>query len=320
MKVLVYGWYHQLNIGDELFIDCFKKLFPTFDLVFQDNIKSHSLDGIDAVFFGGGSFLGSKPNISDEALEILKKKPIFYLGVGVEPNIHPTHMELIRLARLVAIRSADQVDRVASLNPNTMWIPDLVYSLQSDISLSDRQNRSILVMPNISVVPHHMDPYWMHASWNHFKSEFSQFLDDLVQDNYKISFLAMCQGNKDNDNLPAAELIGHMSYRNNYILNERPVGIKEVTSIVSKYSLVITQRFHGIVLSEMTKTPYIALHHHDKLKFSYPRSGAFVSYYNSSKHLLLDTFDHTIRMKFSDSLPIESNIFETLSQKVIRLI
>lgn len=320
MKVLVYGWYHQLNIGDELFIECFKKLFPTFDFVFTDSIKTSSLDGIDAVFFGGGSFLGARPNITHDALEILKKKPIFYIGVGVEASIHPAHMELIGLARLVATRSADQINRVAMLNPNSMWIPDLVYCLQSEVSLSDKKNRSVLIMPNISVVPHHLDPYWMHASWNHFKSEFAQFLDDLVKDDYRLDFLAMCQGNKDNDNWPAGELIGHMIYRNKYILDVQPVGIKEVTSIVSKYSLVITQRFHGIVLSEMTKTPYIALHHHDKLKFSYPRNGAFVSYYNSSKHLLHDTFEHTIRMKFSESLPIESNIFETLSQKVISLI
>ena len=320
MRVLVYGWYHQLNIGDELFIDCFKKLFPTFDFIFLDSIKTSSLDGVDAVFFGGGSFLGARPNITQDALEILKKKPIFYIGVGVEANIHPTHMELISLARLVAIRSIDQIERVAMLNPNTMWIPDLVYCLQSDVSLTDKKNRSVLVMPNISVVPHHLDPYWVHASWNHFKSEFSQFLDDLVKEGYQLNFLAMCQGNKDNDNWPAAELISHMAYRNNYILDTQPVGIEEVTNIVSKYSLVITQRFHGIVLSEMTKTPYIALHHHDKLKFSYPRSGAFVSYYNCSKHLLLDTFNHTIRMKFGETLPIESNIFEELSQKVIRLL
>src|SRR5512135_2835712 len=119
MKVLVYGWYHKFNIGDELFIDCFKKLFPNFDFVFVDQIKSQSLDGIDAVFFGGGSFLGAQPNISNEALEILKKKPVFYLGVGIEHSIHPTHIELLRLSRFNAIRSIDQVDRVKSINPNT---------------------------------------------------------------------------------------------------------------------------------------------------------------------------------------------------------
>lgn len=320
MKVLVYGWYHKLNIGDELFMECFRKLFPQFDFVFVDNIKSESLNGIDAVFFGGGSFLGARPNISNDALEILKKKPIFYIGVGVESEVHPTHIELISLARLVAIRSIDQIDKISFFNPNTIWIPDLVYCLQDDIFISDKKNRSVLVMPNISVVPHHLDPYWKHASWNHFKSELGQTLDVLIEHGYMPHFFAMCQGKKDNDNWASGELIGHMTHRDQYIIDEYPVGIKDTTALVSKYNLIITQRFHGIVLSEMTKTPYIAIHHHDKLRFSSPRRGAFISYYNSSKQLLLDSFEHTMKMKFTDSLPIESNIFETLSQKVISLI
>ncbi len=320
MKVLVYGWYHHLNIGDDLFIDSFKKLFPNFDFVFTDSINLQSLSGIDAVFFGGGSFLGARPHITAEALELLKKMPIFYIGIGIEADIHPMHMELIGHARLIATRSPDQIDRVSVLNSSTLWIPDLIYCLQSDVDFSVKRNRSVLVMPNISVIPHHLDPYWMHASWAHFKSEFSQFLDTLVDEGYNLSFLSMCQGDKDNDNWAAGELISHMSYRDKYILEEKPVGIKNVTGLISQYGLVITQRFHGIVLSEMTKTPYIAIHHHDKLKYSYPRSGAFVSYYNSSKHLFADTFNHTIRMKFSDSLPIESNIFEELNQKVMSLL
>lgn len=320
MKVLVYGWYGNANIGDELFIDAFRTLFPDFQFTFVNNIKKQSLEGIDAVFFGGGSFLLARPIITDEALEIIKGKPIFYLGVGVESEIHPTHLDLIKLARLVAIRSLDQVDKIRVFNKNVMWIPDLVYALQSKVKVAPKESRSVLVLPNISVVPHHLDPYWKHASWSHFKSEFAQFLDVLVDEGYKLNFLSMCRNAKDNDDWPAGEIIGHMTHRNKYILNDQLVGAGPVTELFSKCGLVITQRFHGIVLSEIVKTPYIAIHHHDKLKFSYPRNGAFLSYYNSSKQLLIDSFEHTIRMKFGDSLPIESNIFESLCAEVRRLL
>lgn len=320
MKVLVYGWYHQSNIGDELFIDAFKTLFPDFEFLFTNSIAAKHLDGIDAVFIGGGSFLLAQPVISKEALEIIKTKPLFYLGVGVESEIHPTHIDLIKHARLIATRSIDQVDKIKFFNPNTIWIPDLVYALQSKVKISPKKNRSVLVMPNISVVPHHLDPYWKHASWSHFKSEFAQFLDVLVNEGYSINFLSMCHNGKDNDDWPAGEIIGHMTHRNNYILGTVPIGIEPVTELLSKYNLIITQRFHGIVLSEMVRTPYISIHHHDKLKFSYPRSGAFLSYYNSSKQLLVDSFEHTLRMKFNDALPIESDIFETLVQEVRRLL
>lgn len=320
MKILVYGWYHQLNIGDDLFVQAFQKLFPNYQFVFHDHINMGNLQDVDAVFFGGGSFLLERPHVTSEAWALLKTKPIFYIGVGCEAEIGPAHMELIKQAKLIATRSLDQVDRLKMLNPNTMWIPDLVYCLQSDIVLSPKKNRSVLVMPNISVVPHNLDPYWKHASWSHFKSEFAQFLDGLVADDYHLDFLSMCRGAKDNDDWAAGEIIGHMAHREKYIVQDQPSGIEQVTRLMSRYSLVITQRFHGIVLAEMTRTPYIAIHHHDKLKYTIPCSGSFVSYYNCSKHTLADTFDRTIKMKFPSTLPIESNIFETLSSKVMGLV
>jgi polysaccharide pyruvyl transferase WcaK-like protein len=320
MKVLVYGWYHQLNIGDELFVDAFRKLFPDFQFTFHEKVSVKNLEGVDAVFFGGGSFLLGKPEITEDALKIIKTKPIFYIGVGVESDIHPLHMELIALAKLIATRSPDQVDRLKSINTNVMWIPDLVYSLQNDVQLSNKLNRSVLVLPNISVVPNHLHPYWMHASWNHFKSEFSQFLDVLVQEGYKLDFLSMCRGHQVNDDWAGGEIISHMTRRGKYLLKDQSMGIGHVTSVISQYSLVITQRFHGIVLAEMTRTPYIALHHHDKLKFTQPRNGYFLSYYSCSKQLLIDSFDQTIKMKFTNALPIESDIYKTLVERVRSLL
>jgi polysaccharide pyruvyl transferase WcaK-like protein len=320
MKVLVYGWYNQLNIGDDLFANAFKKLFPTFEFRFKDNIKVADLQDTDAVFFGGGSFLLTRPNIDMAALEKLKKMPIFYLGIGVEVDIHPLHMELIVLAKIVATRSIDQLDKLKALNPNTIWVPDLVYSLQESVEKSEKLNRSILVMPNINVVPNHLDPYWRHVSWAHFKSEFAQFLDVLREDNYNIHILSMCQGKRDNDDWAAGEIVGHMVHRNKFLLDEQPVGIEGVTRLISKYSLLITQRFHGIVLAEMTKTPYMAIYHHDKLKSPKPNHGSFVSYYGINKQTLFENFNHTIKMNFDQTLPIEPNIFEAFSQKIIELV
>jgi polysaccharide pyruvyl transferase WcaK-like protein len=319
-KILVYGWYNHLNIGDELFVSAFRKLFPDFQFTFRDNITLSSLEDVDAVFFGGGSFLLDRPNITADAFEKLKTKKIFYLGVGVEANIHPTHIELITIAKLVATRSQDQLDRLQFLNPNSIWIPDLVYACQSDVENSPKISRSVLVMPNISVVPHSANPYWAHASWAHFKSEFSQFLDHLVEEGYHIDFLSMCRGPTTNDDWAASELIAHMVKRGKYLLKEQPVGIERVTRLISKYNIVITQRFHGIVLSEMTRTPYIAIHHHDKLKYCQPVEGTILPYYNSSKHSFIEAFNSTMKMNFSKPLPIESNIFENLIQEVISLV
>ena len=183
-----------------------------------------------------------------------------------------------------------------------------------------KEGRSVLVMPNLAVVPNHLDRYWKHASWAHFKSEFAQFLDVLREEGYKTEFLSMCRACKENDDWPAGEIVSHMTHRDKLLLDDQPVGIERVSRLISKYNVIITQRFHGIILAEMTKTPYIAISHHDKIKNAKPCNGLGISYYNVSKQTLLDTFYSANKMIFSDSLPIEPNIFKAFSQKIIELV
>lgn len=321
VKILVYGWYHQGNIGDDLFIDAFRYLFPDIDFIFSEIISAELLENVSAVFFGGGSFLLDRPNIEDAVLPILSGKKIFYLGVGVESVIHPIHEKLMSKALLIATRSPDQVDRLKAINSNVNLIPDLVYSLQSEVNKPTKISKSVLIMTNMAVVPSHSDPYWKHAAWNYFKSEFGQFLDWLVESGYNPQLFAMCRGLNLDDDWASAELVSAMDKRSRErILLQRPSGIKEVSELCAKHDMIITQRFHGIVLSEMTRTPYIAIHHHDKLKFSQPSEGTFLSYYNSSKQSYIDAFEQTINMNFSEPMPIKSSIFETFSKGITSLI
>lgn len=320
-NIVVYGWYGQGNIGDELFAGAFKNLFPEFTFTFVTRLNSSILETADVLFFGGGSFLYAKPNISESDLEILKTKKIFYISVGIEHDIHPMHLELMKLARLIVTRSADQVDRIKKINSNTQFAPDIVYSLQPQVSSSLVKNNSILVIPNISVVPKWNDPQWKHASWNHFKSEFAQFLDVLVEDGFKLNFFSMCKNRSLDDDSAAAEIINMMSHRNNtYQLQDSPKDFASITKLLSQYKLIITQRFHGIVLSEMIRRPYVAIHHHDKLKNSVPHEGKYISYYGAYKQELFDQFNMALGMKYSSILPIEPNIFKELQRNVVELI
>jgi polysaccharide pyruvyl transferase WcaK-like protein len=320
-KVLVYGWYHQGNLGDDLFIEAFRYLFPNFDFVFTNSINSDKLEGVDAVFFGGGSFLLGRPLITDAALKILKSKKIFYLGVGVEADIHPIHMGLMVSAQMIATRSQDQLQKLECLNKNSLYVPDLVYSLRPEIQLSQKTSRSVLILPNISVVPRRFDPHWKHAAWTYFKSEFTQFLDWLVDNGYHPSFFAMCQGAEINDDWAAAELIGHMEKRHQrYLLTTRPTGIVEISKLISSFDAVITQRFHGIVLSEMTQTPYMGIHHHDKLKLCTPNNGLSISYYNNSKQPLIDAMHSVMKMSIPSNDSEESTIFKAFTTEVINLL
>lgn len=319
MKILVYGFYNNSNLGDNLFIEAFRHLFPDFDFIFTETIAEDKLRGIDAVFFGGGSFLLARPLISEESLQELRHKKIFYLGVGVEAEIHPVHLDLMRSAKMIATRSPEQIKKLSFFNKNVSYVPDLVYSLQDQVVHSEKINNSVLILPNISIIPQVADAHWKHSAWAYFKSEFVQFMDWLIDNGYHPHLFPMCQGQEIDDNWVSAELVSYMEKRNSRYIHssvDRPISIKEITKLVSQYNIVITQRFHGIVLSEMTRTPYLTISHHDKLKFSQPGEGYFLSYYNTSKQLLISLFEKTLKMKFSAALPIESDTFEIFSKEV----
>jgi polysaccharide pyruvyl transferase WcaK-like protein len=315
--ILVYGWYNQKNIGDDLFAEAFVKLWD-YQFVFVDKITIESLQNASAVFIGGGSFLYAAPKMENKVLELLKQKKIFYIGVGAETEIHEIHCELIRLAQLIAIRTPQHVEKIKSLNDKVIVIPDIVYSLQPHIIKSDPVPKSILVIPNLTVVPQGQDPHWKHAAWTYFKSEFAQFLDALIEQKYTLNFFAMCQNDKINDHWASIEILNSMKFRNSkYIMSSMPQGIEDISATISPYNYIITQRFHGIVLSEMLRIPYVAIHHHDKLKNVSPGEGSFLSYYGISKQKLNEEFNLAKEKNFSTVLPIEINIFDELKQTVV---
>jgi polysaccharide pyruvyl transferase WcaK-like protein len=310
--ILVYGFYGKSNLGDNLFMEAFQKLFPDFRFIFTDNIKEIDLEYISTVFIGGGSFLNMQPNITSGALKLLLSKKIFYIGVGAETDIHSTHLQLISKAKLIAIRSQN-INDLKKINPNTICIPDLVYALQDDIQLSNSICHSVLVLPNICVVPNCNDIYWKHAAWNHFKTEFAQFLDYLIEQQYSINLFPMCQNDLQHDSGAALEIINMMNYRSNeYLITDMKSEIKSITSFMSRYNRVITQRYHGAILSNMIGIPSLSIYHHDKLK-----NDNSISFYEISKDCLIKQFNS---LNTSNILPLNQDIFKPLQQTVINLI
>lgn len=303
MDVLIWGFYNKNNTGDELFKAAFTKLFPDINFIFTDVLTVELLDSVNTVFFGGGSFLDGDPNFSNEIISLLKTKNIFYIGVGAETDIHPIHQELIKSAKLIAARS--NLDKVQNLNSNSILIPDLVYALQDEVVLKPKQSKSVLILPNMVVVPSWNEPQWKHAAWNYFKSEFCQFLDYLIDNKYNINFYSLYQNKIADDYWAATEIINNMVNRGNYIIPGYKTTIKDLSKLFSQFDLIITQRYHGIVLAEMCGVPCISLQHHDKLK-----NQNSLSYYGLTKNNLIKSLGVT------GIQAIETNTFRELADKV----
>jgi exopolysaccharide biosynthesis predicted pyruvyltransferase EpsI len=163
------------------------------------------------------------------------------------------------------------------------------------------------------VVPKWDSPHWKHSAWDYFKTEMAQVLDHFIQKKYTVNFLPFCINYKLNDSYAAGELINRMNEIEGNPFITKPLDVKSVINTISKYRVVITQRYHGTVLAEMAQTPCLTIHHHDKLKNS---EGSRISYYSSSKNSLIEELNNILLGKIRPVLPIDRNIFTRLNEKV----
>lgn len=307
MNVLVYGWFNNKNIGDQLFCSAFKTLFPTFNFTFVNHFTKASLKNIDAIFFGGGSFLESSIVFKDCSIEDVKKYPIFYIGVGPETEISNDHMSLLKIARLIAIRSETNKSKILNINISTIVIPDLVYALKNNIVPNNQINKSILILPNIHYIPNYDDRQWKYIAWESFKLEFAQSLDILIEEGYKINFFAMCQNDKLSDNNAAIEIINKMKNRNNnFIINTNP-DIYSISYLFSSYDKIITQRFHGRIIANMCKIPSLSISGHSKFE-----GDNTIKYFELSK----DNMINRIKKLTYNDIEYDMDDFRILQEKV----
>lgn len=308
MKILIIGFYFKDNAGDNFFCEAFREMFPEYGLTFTNYIDENLANQFEIFIIGGGSFLNQDLPISNRAFKIIENKAIFYVGVGAETEISQSHFTLLKKAKYVFIRSAHK-DKIP--NNNCMVIPDIVFSLKNKVIQGAREKKSVLIFPNISVVPQHHNPYWKFTAWEHFKNEFAQFLDELVQDGYEIKFLGMCDNPTLDDNAAAYEIINRMKIRKKYILYPYSRNFCSYSNIISKQSIVISERYHSTVLAQMTDTPYISIGHHHKFD-TVPNIGAHLSFFSISKNQLKETFISTLAT--SPKKEIDLHIFEEVKK------
>ncbi len=100
-----------------------------------------------------------------------------------------------------------------------------------------------------------------------------------------------------------------------YSYVEAPQNIFDLTQMFSMFESIITQRYHGIVLSEICQRSCISIAHHDKLKNKLSNGTKIVSYYGLEKSQLHDFYNENIL-----PTPINLNSFEELISNVSQLL
>jgi len=207
-KLLVYGYYGKGNLGDNLIEESIRYFFRDYELKFCNKIVVSDLLYCDGIIIGGGSILEGKIEKKGVSLEMIKSKVIVYLGIGGETYIHSDHIELMKVSKVIGLRAGyDHIkSELEKYNIKCIYkMLDLVYlyfiSCGKLISNNEGFNNegiknegSILVIPNISVVPKLGDGHWKYVAWDYYLSEFVQFLSELEKGGKVVRFLNMGEG------------------------------------------------------------------------------------------------------------------------------
>jgi hypothetical protein len=186
-------------------------------------------------------------------------------------------------------------------------IPDLVYSL--NYNGKTKKSNAIAFLPNLNIVPTYLDPHWKHISWDFFKNEIAQTFDKLINDGYNINFIPMSYGHY-NDNHAGIEILNRMTLGKEIkILKSNS---NNIFNLLNKHKLIISQRYHGIILANILKIPSISIYHHDKLKIdNHPQ----INYFGANKNTLENKIDYLFKNKF-EMMGIDNDIYSNLISRV----
>lgn len=302
MKIFVFGWYGQNNLGDEVFKICLRQLWPTATLIFGNSIPSGINTKYDALWIGGGSFL-DQPIAQIDTVTI----PIYFIGVGVSASLPECNQRALQRAKMVVCRDGKSFGNTPNKD-NTYLTSDLVFARTDLKPLGLEKTKQITVILNDFLTPVGGSvPDWRSLSYYWFLQEFSKIMDRYAIQDYKIKLIPMCINPRIDDRRIAAALQGRSCYPHRYEWILNPLSELELRTEISKSAFVITQRFHGLVYSILEQSPCLTLCTHDKFnslvgELNLPS----LDYYGLTDIRFREALDKVFRMPFDYSSYIES--------------
>jgi len=292
-RILVHGWYGHANVGDELMAAALRHILAGHVIKFVDKLKLVDVQTAQVVLIGGGSFLYA-PLHGDEATKVaLASKPVIYVGVGSETDIHDEHVKLLKRSTAAFTRSKTPSAAFLAAAPHAVTLPDLSLCLNSVTNQTPMSAKKLLVVPNSEVLPHRSAPSYKRPAWEYFKSEACQAIDALVSDGWSVSMAPFCDDAAVRDVWACAEITANCERRAKIrCLTPEWIGdgsFDSISKVFADVSVVLTQRFHGAIIAQLTGTPCVIIHHHDKLKQLGSEVATKVPYYGVQKDMLLDS-------------------------------
>ena len=243
-KVLVYGYYYENNLGDDMFISAFKLLLPQFELTFTKKLDIVILDKYHAVIVGGGDIFNDYfINQVRSAKYKYPQVPFYAIGCGVS---YPSYISTgcTALFEMIYLRNSTDLPcfRMIMGHEYVKAMPDLGFILSCK---SDIRARKTLVCP---ATPMLQVPDYLPR----LKSAIHEALQlgpvVLVRFN-------TCGRDDEDDDVVCRLLMETMplSY------DKTVYNPEQMLKLMSKHDLIIASRFHAHVFGIISATPLLSI-------------------------------------------------------------
>lgn len=252
-SILIIGYYFKNNLGDDIFEKVFKEIiFPNDSITFA---TINTLDAIigcnfDTVILGGGDLVNnyflSQTNIT-KIRQIAKDAPIVFVGTGI-PYLECT--DRLAFADAFYMRSKNDVKALSNFD-NVNLIPDLAFYLGN------------VENPNVKV-PFGPKKIGICLPYNYqgnsgFYESVRELLGQLVSNQVnQVIIIPFDTNNARNDATWLPPVPG--------VTVSEPKTIQETIDLFYTLDFVFASRFHSVILSIMTATPFISLYTTQKIQ------------------------------------------------------
>jgi polysaccharide pyruvyl transferase WcaK-like protein len=279
-RLLIFGYYKRGNFGDDLFEYIFKNFIfndNEFDLTianiddFQIIVNQKEIEQYDTVIFGGGDIINNyffTPENIATIRTVFKNVKVIFFGVGIS---FLSTLPLLDQGDYFFIRNKPDYETVKyRFGPKySFFIPDLAYKLVGTLPSQYHLRTSII---DIGVcLPY---TWFSDTSKNNYKF-FHQICSIITKlsKTYNVHLIPFdTSKNQSNSDLILHNNIQKVvSEYNEYgqqcvFFHKGDQTISQMIELYSKLDVIIGGRYHSIVLSVITKTPFLALHSTRKLE------------------------------------------------------
>ncbi|MBE3593968.1 MAG: polysaccharide pyruvyl transferase CsaB [Candidatus Carbobacillus altaicus] len=298
VHVLIGGYYGFYNVGDDAvlagIIAGLKKRFHQPILTVLSNDPEHTKQqfGIEAVnrwkfsaivrtiqksdlvILGGGTLLQDRTSprsplyyLGLTAIALMFKKPVFYLGQGFGPIIHPFSRWMIQRvvnridgAIMRDEASAEELKRSGVTRTPVLVAADPALMLDTQ-SIDPQRGEAILKNARIPLSKPRVFVAVRHWKTEHpYQRILAHVLDEVASWGYTIIFVAM----QHTQDVEPARTIAHAMQHDAFVL-EQKYRYNEILDLFSTGEALFGMRLHAIIFAALINLPFVPLSYDPKI-------------------------------------------------------